>query len=92
MYTLTGLKLKNPTILAAGVLGTTGASLAQPRQDGHECLDCAVGLCGGRTAQRDALEGRREEEGEIDARGTTGCQRLNQKRRPCLAAVVLSIV
>ena len=34
MYTLTGLKLKNPTILAAGVLGTTGASLCRVAREG----------------------------------------------------------
>jgi dihydroorotate dehydrogenase (NAD+) catalytic subunit len=34
MYTLTGLKLKNPTILAAGVLGTTGASLCRVTREG----------------------------------------------------------
>jgi dihydroorotate dehydrogenase (NAD+) catalytic subunit len=34
MYTLTGLKLKNPTILAAGVLGTTGASLCRIAREG----------------------------------------------------------
>jgi dihydroorotate dehydrogenase (NAD+) catalytic subunit len=34
MYTLTGLKLKNPTILAAGVLGTTGASLCRVASEG----------------------------------------------------------
>ncbi len=34
MYTLTGLGLKNPTILAAGVLGTTGASLCRVARDG----------------------------------------------------------
>ena len=34
MYTLTGLKLKNPTILAAGVLGTTGASLCRVACEG----------------------------------------------------------
>jgi dihydroorotate dehydrogenase (NAD+) catalytic subunit len=35
MYTLTGLKLKNPTILAAGVLGTTGASLCRIAREGR---------------------------------------------------------
>jgi dihydroorotate dehydrogenase (NAD+) catalytic subunit len=34
MYTLTGLQLKNPTILAAGVLGTTGASLCRVAREG----------------------------------------------------------
>ncbi len=34
MYTLTGLKLKNPTILAAGILGTTGASLCRVAHEG----------------------------------------------------------
>ena len=34
MYTLTGLNLKNPTILAAGVLGTTGASLCRVAREG----------------------------------------------------------
>jgi len=34
MYTLTGLELKNPTILAAGVLGTTGASLCRVAREG----------------------------------------------------------
>jgi dihydroorotate dehydrogenase (NAD+) catalytic subunit len=34
MYTLTGIKLKNPTILAAGVLGTTGASLCRVAREG----------------------------------------------------------
>lgn len=34
MYNLTGLKLKNPTILAAGVLGTTGASLCRVASEG----------------------------------------------------------
>lgn len=34
MYTLTGLKLKNPTILAAGILGTTGASLCRVACEG----------------------------------------------------------
>jgi dihydroorotate dehydrogenase (NAD+) catalytic subunit len=34
MYTLTGLKMKNPTILAAGVLGTTGASLCRVALEG----------------------------------------------------------
>ncbi len=34
MYTLNGLKLKNPTILAAGVLGTTGASLCRIAREG----------------------------------------------------------
>jgi dihydroorotate dehydrogenase (NAD+) catalytic subunit len=34
MYTVTGLKLKNPTILAAGVLGTTGASLCRVAREG----------------------------------------------------------
>ena len=35
MYSLTGLKLKNPTILAAGVLGTTGASLCRVAREGR---------------------------------------------------------
>jgi dihydroorotate dehydrogenase (NAD+) catalytic subunit len=34
MYTLTGLELKNPTILAAGILGTTGASLCRVAREG----------------------------------------------------------
>ncbi|MGB9929742.1 MAG: dihydroorotate dehydrogenase [Methanosarcina sp.] len=34
MYTFTGLELKNPTILAAGVLGTTGASLCRVAREG----------------------------------------------------------
>ena len=34
MYTLTGLELKNPTILAAGILGTTGASLCRAAREG----------------------------------------------------------
>ncbi|MDD3042698.1 MAG: dihydroorotate dehydrogenase [Methanosarcinaceae archaeon] len=34
MYSLTGLELKNPTILAAGVLGTTGASLRRVALEG----------------------------------------------------------
>jgi dihydroorotate dehydrogenase (NAD+) catalytic subunit len=34
MYTLTGLELKNPTILAAGILGTTGASLCRIAREG----------------------------------------------------------
>jgi dihydroorotate dehydrogenase (NAD+) catalytic subunit len=34
MYTLTGLEMKNPTILAAGILGTTGASLCRVARDG----------------------------------------------------------
>ena len=34
MYTLTGLKLKNPIILAAGILGTTGASLCRVAHGG----------------------------------------------------------
>lgn len=34
MYTLTGLKFKNPTILAAGILGTTGASLCRVAREG----------------------------------------------------------
>ncbi|HWR25906.1 MAG TPA: dihydroorotate dehydrogenase [Methanosarcina sp.] len=34
MYTLTGLELKNPTMLAAGVLGTTGASLCRVANEG----------------------------------------------------------
>jgi len=35
MYTLTGLELKNPTILAAGILGTTGASLCRVAREGR---------------------------------------------------------
>jgi dihydroorotate dehydrogenase (NAD+) catalytic subunit len=35
MYTVTGLKLKNPIILAAGVLGTTGASLCRVAREGR---------------------------------------------------------
>lgn len=34
MYTLTGLELKNPVILAAGILGTTGASLCRVASEG----------------------------------------------------------
>ena len=34
MVTLTGLKLKNPTILAAGIMGTTGASLVRMAKEG----------------------------------------------------------
>ncbi len=34
MYTLTGLKMKHPTILAAGILGTTGASLCRVALEG----------------------------------------------------------
>lgn len=34
MYTLTGLELKNPIILAAGILGTTGASLCRVAREG----------------------------------------------------------
>lgn len=34
MYTLTGLKPKNPIILAAGILGTTGASLCRVAREG----------------------------------------------------------
>lgn len=34
MYTLTGLELKNPVILAAGILGTTGASLCRVACEG----------------------------------------------------------
>lgn len=34
MYTLTGLELKNPVILAAGILGTTGASLCRVAREG----------------------------------------------------------
>jgi dihydroorotate dehydrogenase (NAD+) catalytic subunit len=34
MYTLTGLELKNPVILAAGILGTTGASLCRVANEG----------------------------------------------------------
>jgi len=34
MYTLTGLELKNPAILAAGILGTTGASLCRVAREG----------------------------------------------------------
>ncbi len=34
MYTLTGIKMKNPIILAAGVLGTTGASLCRVALEG----------------------------------------------------------
>lgn len=34
MYTLTGLELKNPVILAAGILGTTGASLCRVAYEG----------------------------------------------------------
>lgn len=34
MYILTGIELKNPTILAAGILGTTGASLCRVARDG----------------------------------------------------------
>jgi dihydroorotate dehydrogenase (NAD+) catalytic subunit len=34
MYTLTGLNFKNPTILAAGILGTTGASLCRVAYEG----------------------------------------------------------
>ncbi|HJH31656.1 MAG TPA: dihydroorotate dehydrogenase [Methanosarcinaceae archaeon] len=34
MITLTGLKLKNPTILAAGIMGTTGASLVRMANEG----------------------------------------------------------
>ncbi len=34
MYTLTGLKMKNPTILAAGILGTTGTSLCRVALEG----------------------------------------------------------
>jgi len=34
MYTLTGLELKNPTMLAAGILGTTGASLCRVAREG----------------------------------------------------------
>jgi dihydroorotate dehydrogenase (NAD+) catalytic subunit len=34
MYTLTGLELKNPVILAAGILGTTGASLCRVAHKG----------------------------------------------------------
>jgi dihydroorotate dehydrogenase (NAD+) catalytic subunit len=34
MYALTGLKMKNPTILAAGILGTTGASLCRVALEG----------------------------------------------------------
>ncbi|MDF1533802.1 MAG: dihydroorotate dehydrogenase [Methanosarcinaceae archaeon] len=34
MVTLTGLKLKNPTILAAGIMGTTGASLVRMAKKG----------------------------------------------------------
>jgi dihydroorotate dehydrogenase (NAD+) catalytic subunit len=34
MYTLNGLELKNPTILAAGILGTTGASLCRVAREG----------------------------------------------------------
>jgi dihydroorotate dehydrogenase (NAD+) catalytic subunit len=35
MYTLTGIELKNPTILAAGILGTTGASLCRVAKEGR---------------------------------------------------------
>lgn len=34
MVILTGLKLKNPTILAAGIMGTTGASLVRMANEG----------------------------------------------------------
>jgi dihydroorotate dehydrogenase (NAD+) catalytic subunit len=34
MYTLTGIELKNPIILAAGILGTTGASLCRVAHEG----------------------------------------------------------
>lgn len=34
MHTLTGLELKNPIILAAGILGTTGASLCRVAREG----------------------------------------------------------
>ena len=34
MITITGLKLKNPTMLAAGILGTTGASLLRVARSG----------------------------------------------------------
>jgi len=34
MVTLTGLELKNPTILAAGIMGTTGASLVRMANEG----------------------------------------------------------
>jgi dihydroorotate dehydrogenase (NAD+) catalytic subunit len=35
MFTLTGIELKNPTILAAGILGTTGASLCRVAKEGR---------------------------------------------------------
>ncbi|MCL2142293.1 MAG: dihydroorotate dehydrogenase, partial [Methanimicrococcus sp.] len=34
MYQAAGIKLKNPTLLAAGVLGTTGASMVRMIQNG----------------------------------------------------------
>ena len=34
MIEVTGIKLDNPTILAAGIMGTTGASLARIAKEG----------------------------------------------------------
>jgi dihydroorotate dehydrogenase (NAD+) catalytic subunit len=35
MMNITGLHLKNPTILAAGIMGTTGASLIRMAREGQ---------------------------------------------------------